>query len=56
MRLLLPMGDSPVLQLSSSEEGDVLSTEAGNVEDSPPISPAYEELVKVILVLCQVKH
>lgn len=43
-----PRSEGLVLQLSSSEELDVLSIDAGYVEDSPPHSPAYEELVEVI--------
>ncbi|ROL47279.1 hypothetical protein DPX16_6459 [Anabarilius grahami] len=41
-------GESPVLQLYSSEEVDVLSIEAWDIEDSPYLTPAYEELVEVI--------
>lgn len=32
--------------LSSSEEVDVLSIEVGGFEDSPPLSPSYEELLE----------
>lgn len=37
-----------VLTLSSSEELDVISTKAGEFEDLPSLSPAYEELVEVV--------
>lgn len=37
-----------MLKLSSSEEVDVLSIEAGDIEDSPLLFLAYEELVVVI--------
>lgn len=37
-----------MLQVSSSKELDVESIEAGKVEDSPPHSPACEELVEVV--------
>lgn len=40
--------ESLMLELSSSEELEVLSIEAGDIEDSPPSSPAYEELVEVV--------
>lgn len=43
-----PQSESLMLQLSSSEELDVLSTDAGKVEDLPPHSPAYKELVEFI--------
>lgn len=42
------LSESPMLILSSSEEVDVLSNEAGDFEDSPPLSPAYEELLEVV--------
>lgn len=32
----------PALQLSSSEELEVLSIEVGEIEDSPPTFPEYE--------------
>lgn len=41
-------GVSLVLQLSSSEEVDVLSIKAGEIEDLPLLSPVYEELVEVV--------
>lgn len=34
--------------LSSSEDLDVLSIEAGEIEDSPCQSPAFEELMEVV--------
>ncbi|XDV43148.1 hypothetical protein PO909_011671 [Leuciscus waleckii] len=37
-----------MLRLSASEEVDVLSIEAGEMEDSPPHPPAYEELLEVV--------
>lgn len=38
-----------MLELSASEEVDVLSIEGGDFgDDSPPHAPAYEELVEVI--------
>lgn len=37
-----------MLTLSSSEELDIVSTEAGEFEDLPSLSPAYEELVGVV--------
>ncbi|ROL46761.1 hypothetical protein DPX16_12654 [Anabarilius grahami] len=40
-------GDSPSLQHSSPEEVDVLSVGMGE-DDTPSLSPAYEELVEVI--------
>lgn len=40
--------ESLMLVLSSSEELDVLSIDAGDIEDSPPLSPAYEELLEVV--------
>lgn len=45
------LGEAPVLQLSRSEELDIVSVDAGDVEDSPPHSPAFEELVEVGLAL-----
>lgn len=38
--------ESPMLGLSSSEEIDVLSIEVEGFEDSPPLSPSYEELLE----------
>ena len=41
--------ESPMLELSASEEVDVLSIEGGDFgDDSPPHVPAYEELVEVV--------
>lgn len=43
--------ESPMLQCSSSEEVDVLSVDSDTIrgeEDSPSLSPTYEELVEVI--------
>lgn len=37
-----------MLHVSSSEKLDVESIDAGEVEDSPSHSPAYEELVKFV--------
>lgn len=34
-------GEAPVLQLSGSEELDIVSMDPGDVEDSPPHTPAY---------------
>ncbi|CAM4592174.1 unnamed protein product [Leuciscus chuanchicus] len=42
-----PLIEAPILQLSSSEELDVVSVEAES-EDSPPQSHAFEELLDVI--------
>lgn len=42
------LSEGPVLMLSSSEELDVLSIEAGGIEDLPSPSPSYEEPVEVI--------
>ncbi|XP_051748176.1 ribonuclease inhibitor-like [Ctenopharyngodon idella] len=39
--------EAPALQLSSSEELDVVGVDAGD-EDSPSQSPAYEELLEVV--------
>lgn len=39
---------SPGIQLPSSEEVNLLSIKAVNIEDSPLLSSVYEELVKVI--------
>lgn len=42
-------GEGPMLELSASEDVDVLSIEAGDVEaHSSPHVPAYEELVEVV--------
>lgn len=46
------LSDDPVLMLSSSEELEVLSMEAGEIEDLPPPSPTYEELMEAIILLC----
>lgn len=40
--------EGSVLQLTSSEEVDVLSIKAREFEDSPPHSPAFEELLEVV--------
>jgi hypothetical protein len=41
--------EDPMLELSASEEVDVLSIEGGDFgDDSPPRVPAYEELVEVV--------
>ncbi|ROL23517.1 hypothetical protein DPX16_18785 [Anabarilius grahami] len=40
--------EAPVLHISSSEELDVESIEAGDVEDSPPHSSLYEKLVEIV--------
>lgn len=40
--------ESQMLELSSSEEMEVLSIEAGEIEDSQPSSPAYEDLFDVV--------
>ncbi len=40
--------EAQTLQLSDSEELDVLSANAKDTEDSPPKSRAYEELVEVV--------
>lgn len=37
-----------MLILSSSEELDIVSTGAGEFEDLPSLSPAFEELVEVV--------
>lgn len=37
-----------MLRLSSSEELDILSINAGDIEDSPPLFPAYDELLEVV--------
>lgn len=37
-----------MLGLSSSEELDIFSKDAGNIEDLPPLSPAYEKLLEVV--------
>lgn len=42
------LSESPMLSLSSSKEVDILSNETGDFEDSPPLSPAYEELLEVV--------
>lgn len=47
-----PISSTPseglVLHLSSLEEFDVLSIDAGESEDSPLQSPGYKELVEVV--------
>ncbi len=40
--------EAQTLQLSDSEELDVVSVNARDTEDSPPQSRAYEELVEVV--------
>lgn len=40
-----PLSESPMLALSSSKEVDIVSIEAGALEDSTPLSSAYEKLV-----------
>ncbi len=40
--------EAQTLQLSDSEELDVISVNARDTEDSPPQSRAYEELVEVV--------
>ncbi len=40
--------EAQTLQLSDSEELDVISANAKDTEDSPPQSHAYEELVEVV--------
>ena len=40
--------EEPMLELSGSEELDILGIEAGECERSPPHSPAYEELLEVV--------
>lgn len=37
-----------MLYLSGSKELDVVSMDPGDVVDSPPHTPAYEELIEVI--------
>lgn len=37
-----------MLAFSSSEEVVIVSIEAGDLEDLPPLSPAYEELVEIV--------
>lgn len=37
-----------MLVLSSSDEVDIVSLEAGKLEDSPPLSPAFDELVEAV--------
>ncbi len=44
----LPPIEAQALQLSDSEELDVVSVNARYIEDSPPQSHAYEELVEVV--------
>lgn len=45
--LFCPEG-RPGADVSCSKEVDVFSIEAGKTRDSPPPSPAYEELVEVV--------
>lgn len=40
--------EEPMLELSGSEELDILGIEAGKCENSPPHSPAFEELLEVV--------
>lgn len=42
------LDENSMLELSSPENLDVLSIEAGEIEDSPPQSPAFEELLEVV--------
>lgn len=42
------LGEWMLMGLSSSEEVDVLSIDAGYLGDSPALSPQYEELVEVL--------
>lgn len=42
------LSESTMFMLSSSEGVDIVSIKAGDIEDSPPVSPAYEELVEVV--------
>lgn len=42
------LGEDPMLEMSGSEEVDVLSIEAGETEESPLQSPAFEELLDVV--------
>ncbi len=41
--------EAQTLQLSDSEELDIVSLDVRNTEDSPPQSRAYEELVEVVI-------
>lgn len=41
----------PMLQLSDSEELDIVNMYPGDVEDSSPHTPAYEELMDVITAI-----
>lgn len=41
-------GGAPFLQLSNSEKLDVVSIEVGDIEESPPSTHTYEELLKVV--------
>jgi hypothetical protein len=43
-----PRAEAPMLQLSSSEELDVVSVETGDIEDSSSHSPEHEELMEVL--------
>ncbi len=47
LRFLPPQ--SRQLQLSDSEELDIVSLDVRDTEDSPPQSRAYEELVEVVI-------
>jgi len=40
--------EAPVLQLSGSEELEVVCMDPGDVENSPLHSPAYEELMEFV--------
>lgn len=42
------LSENPMLALSSFEEVDIVSIEAGESDDSPPVSPDYEELVEIV--------
>lgn len=48
LRVSSALSESLMLGLSSSEELDVLSIDAGDIEDSPPLSPAHEEPLEVV--------
>lgn len=39
---------APVLQLSDSDKLDVVSIEAGDIEESPPNTHTYEELLEIV--------
>ncbi len=48
MLFLFALIEAQTLQLSDSEELDVVSVNASDTENSPPQSRAYEELVEVV--------